>query len=124
MESVAPALIAALGFLLVVALRRRRGACAANPGDDRSVARRILPFFLPLLITGGPGFIALPAAFAAHSVSSAMYYFALAGGVGLAIGLVMMFSMVMRQEREITRLWGVLETQDHTPAGPPWAPSA
>ena len=33
-----------------------------------------------------------------------VYYLALAGGVGLAIGLVMLFSLLMRQERELARL--------------------
>ena len=80
--------------------------------------KRNLTFLMPPLITGGPMFIAIPAAqyaIADPSVSSYLALSAFAGGAGLGIGLVMLLARLMHQEREIRELRTLIDRQLRTP---------
>jgi len=95
------AVLAALLTLRVFAQRMQRRS--GEPGHTRD----FLAFALPPLITGGPAFIAMPASLYAlreESVASGMAILAWAGGAMLAVGLVMMYMLLMRQQREIADL--------------------
>ena len=78
-------LIGFAGLLMVLSLRGRR-AQAAQTTCARSKSWSVLPFFVPPLITGGPMFIAVPAALYALKEPAApaqFASFAFGGGVRL-----------------------------------------
>lgn len=104
-------LIAFVGLLMVLFLRGRRARAAQTP-RTRGKSWSVLLFFVPLLITGGPMFIAIPAALYAMDEPTApvgFAYFAFAGGAALSVGLSLMFGIIMRQMREIDSLRTLVE---------------
>ena len=81
------------------ALRRQRTPAKPKDGELMKQGFRV---FIPSLIAFGPMFIAIPAA--GQSLTPYLAFLALAGGFGLGAGLIMMFRILMRQEKEILRL--------------------
>lgn len=104
-------LITFAGLLMVLFLRGCRHK--TDPAtSSRPKSWSILPFFVPPLITGGPMFIAIPAALYALKEPAApaqFAYFAFGGGAGLGIGLALMFAILMRLTREIDSLRATIE---------------
>ena len=112
MEFLGFALITVVGFLIVL-LSRRRKQGDKQTGDGKSARWSLLAFFIPPLITGGPLFIAIPASMYAlknPDVSAYLGLMAFAGGVGLSIGVGLMFLLLLRQGREIVHLRGLVES--------------
>ena len=106
MDNLAQVVKIAAILAALIALRFFVQAVARRPGSGRFL-QGILPFALPPLITGCPMFIAIPAAAYAISDPTVTPYLAVmafAGGVGLAFGLVALYGLVMRQQRELARL--------------------
>ena len=111
MEFLGYAVITVVGFLLVLLTRRRRQD-NEQAGDGTSTKRSILPYLIPPLITGGPMLLAIPASLYAlkdPGVPASLGHMAFAGGVGLVIGLVLMFVVLLRQGLEIVRLSALVE---------------
>ena len=111
MEFLGYAVITVVGFLLVLLTRRRRQD-NKQAGDGTSTKRSILPYLIPPLITCGPMLLAIPASLYAlkdPGVPASLGHMAFAGGVGLVIGLVLMFIFLLRQGREIVRLSALME---------------
>ena len=89
----------ALRFAVQWILNRRRAVGAA------SAASPLLGFVLAPLLTGGPMFIALSVLFGGlEKGGTPAFLMGLGGGLGLAFGLVGLFAIVMRQQREIDAL--------------------
>ncbi|MFC1526104.1 hypothetical protein ACFL6X_04750 [Candidatus Latescibacterota bacterium] len=100
-------------FAALIALRFFIQAVTKGRGCEQPGASR-LSFVVAPLITGGPMFIAIPASMYALKEPSAPSFFALAawgGALGLAIGLVIMFRTLMRQQQDILTLQELLADQ-------------
>jgi len=98
----------------LIALRFAVQAVIRREGSMRSL-RAIMPFAVPPLITGGPGFLGVAALVCVASDPSLppqLGLMGMLGGVGLALGLVAMFSMLMRQQRELARLGELLAGEE------------
>lgn len=89
----------ALRFVVQWVLSRRPNVGAA------SSASPALGFILAPLLTGGPMFIALAGLFGGLEKGGTLVFFmGLGGGLATAFGLVGLFTIVMRQQREIDTL--------------------
>lgn len=98
---VAVALVALIAFRWFV-LR----AAVQNP-RAKGRLQSALPMILPPLVAGGPLFIAIAAAsypVESPEVSPFLVYAAFGGGIALSVGLAAMVSMLMTQQRQISRL--------------------
>ena len=88
-------------------------------GGGGNFLERVPLFAMPPLLTGGPMFIALPAglyAVQSESVPNAFFLMALGGGLGLTFGLLVMFTMLIAQRRQIERLQELISGESGAPA--------
>ncbi|MBT4100682.1 MAG: hypothetical protein HOM68_29625 [Gemmatimonadetes bacterium] len=101
---------ALIAFRMVVQILLRKSGAGFGWLKD------VLPFILPPLLTGGPMFLAFPVFFLAvksESIPSFVAIMSLAGGLGLMFGLMAIVSMLMKQQRRIQELEGLLPVQEN-----------